>query len=155
MPPVNSDNRINGTPRTDTKYSLSSWKKLETCHPKLQSIFIEADQLGMNITIVSGRRDKEEQNRLHSQGKSQLVYPESKHNKRPSEAVDAIPYIPQLNEWPDKATLTLFAGQIDGIAKTRGIDLRLGVDWDGDEIPVQSDESESFFDGSHVELPNP
>lgn len=141
--------------REETKYSPSSWESLRSCHEDLQLVFIEADQLGYNITIIEGRRGRERQNQLYENGKSQLRYPESMHNQKPSLAVDAQPYFPSRKHslpWTEPLTQMLFAGKIDGLATARGIDLRIGVDWDGDNVPVQNDPEEDFYDGAHFEL---
>jgi peptidoglycan L-alanyl-D-glutamate endopeptidase CwlK len=146
---------VDDVKRSRTKYSQSSWEALGTCHPKLQALFIEADLSGLNITIIEGRRGKERQNKLYNEGKSELKYPESMHNERPSLAVDAQIYLPHRENhlpWDEPLTQMLFAGQIDGIARSRGIDLRIGVDWDGDNVPVQNDPNEDFFDAAHFEL---
>ena len=43
--------------------------------------------------IVCGHRNKEDQNKAFAEGKSKLKWPKGKHNKLPSQAVDAAPYI--------------------------------------------------------------
>lgn len=110
------------------RYSSASEERLASCHPVLQEIFREAIK-HCDITIISGRRDRDEQDELFRTGKSQLRFPESKHNASPSRAIDAAPY---PIDWKDRERATLFAGFILGLARARGVTLRWGGDWDRD-----------------------
>ena len=77
------------------KFGTTSKSKLEKVHPILRDICNRVvDE--MDISIVYGYRDQEEQNKLFEKGASKLKFPKSAHNREPySFAVDAIPY-PQL-----------------------------------------------------------
>ena len=69
----------------------------------------------------------------------------------PSRAVDLLPYPAELhgvNIWDDKIRFALFIGVIKGIALQMGIDIRLGLDWNGDG----SAKDHKFVDTPHVEL---
>jgi hypothetical protein len=46
----------------------------------------------MDITILCGHRTREEQDDAFNGGFSKVRYPNSKHNKTPSQAVDVAPY---------------------------------------------------------------
>lgn len=135
-------------------YSDSSLEELNTCDPRLISLFKEAINF-WNIIIINGRRGKEKQNKKYQKGLTKKKYPESKHNKKPSMAVDAAPYFANRKQpipWKKPDILLHFAGKIIGLAKSRGIEIRYGGDWDGDFVPVTEDDDETFFDGIHFEL---
>lgn len=110
------------------EFSNNSALKLKQCHPKIQAVFYAVIE-EIDCTIITGRRGEEEQNEMFRTGKSQLKYPEGKHNSSPSRAVDAAPY--PIN-WKDRERATLFAGFVLGTAREMGIKLRWGGDWDGD-----------------------
>lgn len=75
------------------KFSKSSLKKLDTCHPLLQLLFTEAlDTSKVDFTILCGHRNKEDQEKAYVSGNSRLKWPNSKHNSFPSLAVDVVPY---------------------------------------------------------------
>lgn len=78
-------------------FSDSSKKKLRTLHPDLQKVLVEAI-LYTDFTILEGHRGKEKQNEAVKNGTSTLTFPNSKHNREPSEAVDIVPY---PIKWPD------------------------------------------------------
>lgn len=109
-------------------WSAASEARLAGCDPRLRALFDDVLQI-CDCTIVSGRRGEEEQNELHRAGKSQLRYPDSKHNACPSLAVDAAAY---PIDWKDRERATLFAGLVLGMAAARGLALRWGGDWDRD-----------------------
>lgn len=116
--------------------------------------------------ILKGRRGKKEQNDAFNENRSKVKYPNSKHNKVPSEAVDACPD-PIPKNWggvhwkliPKKYRNQIkrevkelhkfyeFAGYIKGIADCKGIKIRQGHDWDGD----QEFNDQSFDDLIHTE----
>ena len=98
-----------------------------------------------DFSVVSGRRGFEEQERLYNEGKSQLQYPDSKHNSYPSEAIDIAPY---PIDWEDASSFHMLAGAVMYEAKRQGIDLVWGGDWDSDG----SSEDTKFMDLGHFEL---
>ena len=125
-------------------FGSSSAKHLKTLHPNLQAILLEAIEV-YDFSILCGHRSQQEQDKLFAEGKSKLKYPDSRHNQYPSNAVDIAPY---PIDWEDTTRFARLAGFIEGIAHTKGIKLRLGFDWDGD-----NDISEhSFLDFPHIEL---
>ena len=109
-------------------FSNRSLSNLTTCDARLQRLFkrIVGD---FDCTILEGHRDKDRQNQMVEEGKSQVRWPGGKHNTLPSLAIDVTPY-PIV--WDDRERQTLFAGFVLATAKTMGIDLRWGGDWDGD-----------------------
>lgn len=74
-------------------FSQKSLDHLFTCDKRLVDICTDVNgDGGFDITIICGHRNKEEQNNAFAEGKSKLKWPESKHNKNPSLAVDIAPY---------------------------------------------------------------
>ena len=82
-----------------------------------------------DISLTSGHRGKEEQNGLFRDGKSTLEYPQSKHNRYPSIAVDFQPYPRPKRDVKLWAALAYVAGQAIAIGKEEGIEIRWGGDW--------------------------
>lgn len=131
-------------------FSNRSNQRLNTCHDDLQRIMREVVR-EFDCSILCGHRDEATQNRLKAEGKSQLSYPESKHNSLPSMAVDVAPY--PIN-WRDRERFHYFAGFVMGTAdclrqegKIRSY-LRWGGDWDRDTQVSDN----SFDDLVHFEI---
>ena len=132
------------------KYSKRSQDNLDTCHNDLRTIFHYVVRHFDN-TIVCGHRGEVEQNTAHDEGKSQLTFPKSKHNKIPSLAVDSVPY---PIEWKNTNRMRFYAGYVLGVAKMLKKygaikhDLRWGGDWDRDTVL----KDQRFDDMPHFEL---
>ena len=125
-------------------FSKKSLARLTTCDSRLQQVFQQVVQ-NFDCTIIEGHRNEERQNRMVDEGKSQVRWPDGKHNTEPSLAVDVCPY-PVV--WDDRERQTLFAGYVLATAKAMGIDLRWGGDWDRD-TEVRDN---SFDDLVHFEI---
>ncbi len=142
-------------------FSEESKKELETCHPDLQRLF-NAVSLHYNCKITGGYRGKEAQDSYFEDGLSKLKFPDSKHNKQPSLAVDAGPY---PISWPVDVILEdmtaaekeqvnrlvrwyHFCGYVKGVADTIGVKIRQGCDWNGNNVFTD----QKFNDLPHTEL---
>ena len=123
------------------KFGTASKKKLATCHSDLQRLFKEVVK-HFDCSIIYGHRSVAEQQRLYAQGRTKpgkiVTYRDgvtklSKHQgvkgKKPSHAVDAVPY---PIDWEDTNRMRYFAGFVMATAKQMGIDLTWGGDFDGD-----------------------
>jgi len=138
-----------------SNYSISSQKKLDTCHPDLQTLFFYV-VIGYDNTIVCGHRDRLEQEEAYANGYSQLQWPDSKHNKYPSMAVDAVPYEINHLDW-SKLQSAHFAGYVKGVAdmlyrmSIMSHRIRSGADWDMDNDINDT----KFWDACHFELIEP
>jgi len=73
------------------KFSSKSLDRLAECEIPLQILMVEAIKKA-DFTILCGHRNKEEQMKAFLAGASQVKYPNSKHNKYPSQAVDIAPW---------------------------------------------------------------
>jgi len=125
-------------------FGTTSRNRLDTCHADLQRLF-NVVVLSFNCSVLAGHRGRVEQDRLHAEGKSKLKYPDSRHNKYPSMAVDVVPY---PVDWTDINRFYFFAGFVKATALNLGITIRFGGDWDSDTHVSDQD----FMDLPHYEL---
>ncbi|WP_373020701.1 hypothetical protein [Thiomicrorhabdus sp.] len=109
-------------------YSSKSSRNLSQCHPLIQQVFNRVIEIA-DCTIITGFRNEQDQNEKYDTGRSEVQWPDSKHNFIPSLAIDAAPY---PIDYDDRERITLFAGLVLGIASEMGIQLRWGGDWDRD-----------------------
>lgn len=110
------------------RFGNKSKKNLATCDERLQKIFNEVIK-HVDCSVLEGHRDEYRQNKLYEEGKTKVRFPMGRHNTNPSRAVDVTPY---PIDWEDRERQTLFAGFVLGIARSMGIKLRWGGDWDQD-----------------------
>lgn len=132
-------------------YGKTSIERLETAHPDLQKVFRAAMAFQIvDITILCGRRGKDEQDAACAAGKSETPWPTSKHNALPSNAVDAAPYFSDGRKipWEDRFTWNVFGGIILAAASSLKIPIRWGGDWNGN----LSNADQKFHDLPHFEL---
>ena len=125
-------------------FGKKSKERLNTCDSKLQKVFNEVIK-HVDCSVLEGHREKDRQNKLFEEGKTKVKYPNGRHNRQPSSAVDVTPY---PVDWKDRERQTLFAGFVIGVASQMGINLRWGGDWDQDFQVVDN----RFDDFPHFEL---
>ena len=133
------------------KFGTRSKNNLSQTHTDLQRLFNEVIKY-YDCTVICGHRGEAEQNEAYYSGRSKLKFPQSKHNKFPSLAVDVVPYFSKAPHirWDDKEKFYEFAGFVQGIAVMLNIDIVWGGNWDmDDELHDQS-----FFDLPHYQLRN-
>ena len=109
-------------------FGTRSKQRLATCDERLQKVFNEVIKY-IDCSVLEGHRGQERQDKLYEEGKTKLKFPNGRHNMAPSNAVDVTPY---PVDWKDRERQTLFAGFVLGIARSMGIRLRWGGDWDMD-----------------------
>ena len=118
------------------KFSKLSKARLESCDPELQTLFNYVIKY-FDCKIICGKRDKKAQNRAFAKGFSTVQYPNSKHNKTPSQAADVIPY---PIEWENTDRMRYFIGFVKGVAQmlkdygSMEKEIITGIDWDNDTI---------------------
>ncbi len=127
------------------KFSQKSLDRLNQCDSRLVSIFTEVVK-HFDCTILEGYRDFDTQFKYWQQNKTKVQYPDSKHNKQPSLAVDVIPY---PVDWQDRERMCYFAGHVIAIAKVMfNTNIRWGGDWD-----LDTDLADNKFDDlPHFEI---
>lgn len=118
-------------------FGVNSKRHLNTLHPDLQDVLNEAIK-HYDFSIIWGHRGREDQNRFYLEGTSQVEWPNSRHNTKPSEAVDIVPY-PGAFDNPDEA-FYLMATYIFRAAAKHGVHLHWGGHW------------KNFKDLAHFEL---
>ena len=126
------------------KFGRKSKERLSTCESNLQKVFNEVIK-HVDCSVLEGHREKDRQNKLYKEGKTKVKYPNGRHNRQPSSAVDVTPY---PGDWKDRERQTLFAGFVIGVGSQMGIKLRWGGDWDQDFQVVDN----RFDDFPHFEL---
>lgn len=131
-------------------YSVRSRERLNTCHRDLRMIF-NAVIPHFDNTVLCGHRGEAAQNAAYNSGRSKVKWPNGKHNKKPSMAIDAAPY---PIDWQDRERFSLFAGYVMGVAAMLHAEgmithrIRWGGDWDRD-----TEVSDNGFDDLvHFEL---
>lgn len=116
-------------------FSDKSTNRLRTCSWDLQQIFNEVVK-HYDCSILEGHRGEQKQNRLFVQKKSQVKWPDGKHNAYPAKAVDVAPYpIPEnwgADHWKDLVHFYQLAAVVKFVAAQKNIKIRWGGDWDND-----------------------
>lgn len=79
--------------------SKTSIQKLETCHSDLKRL-IYAVAKEEKCAVICGFRGRYEQEKAYMQGKSKARFGQSKHNSKPSLAVDVVPLPLDWNDIP-------------------------------------------------------
>jgi len=125
-------------------FSALSEQRLASCDPRLQAILKEAIR-HVDFTIMCGFRGPDEQEDAYRTGRSKVRWPNSKHNRKPSVAVDLAPY---PVDWTDTARFARLAGYIERIAHEQGVKLRWGGDFDMDGRTA----GEKLVDMPHLEI---
>ena len=137
------------------RFGRKSKQRLAQLHKDLQFLCTEVIKI-INFSIVEGHRGEKRQNQYYVAGVTKKKWPDSKHNKLPSEALDAYPYpviLPDIKKSKKEygkqlARFYLLVGIFKGIAFSNNIKIRVGADWDSDgEILDQS-----FDDLPHIEI---
>ena len=126
------------------KFGTRSTNNLKEAHPLLQDLFNEVIKV-YDCAVIEGHRPQDEQDKAYHAGKSKLKWPDSKHNKKPSLAVDVIPW---PVDWKDSKRFYYFAGIVKGIATKMNIEIRWGGDWNSNNVFTD----QSFHDLPHFEL---
>ena len=125
-------------------FGRASRNRLATCHDDLQRLF-GVVVVSFDSSVLAGHRGQAEQDRLFAEGKSKLKYPDSKHNKYPSMAVDVAPC---PVDWSDTSRFYYFAGFVKATALSMGITIRWGGDWNSNFVT----NDQTFMDLPHYEL---
>ncbi len=117
-------------------FSKLSLERLATCHPLLQDVARAAIKR-VDFLVACGRRGEQEQNEAFARGFSKLKFPNSKHNKTPSLAMDLVPW---PVDWNDVKRFEALAKIVKEEAAKLGVAISWGGDW------------KKFRDRPHYEL---
>jgi hypothetical protein len=80
----------------------------------------------IDFAVIQGHRPEADQEEAYREGRSQLQWPFSRHNSRPSRGVDIVPW---PVDWDNRERFFLLAGVVKVIAHNMGVDLEWGGDW--------------------------
>lgn len=128
------------------EFSKTSKSRLRTCHPDLKLIMECALAFSeIDFGIAEGHRSVERQKKLFAEGKSQLdgVRKKSKHNLKPSMAVDIYAWVDGEASW-EPEHLSRIAKTVKFVAVQLGGKVSHSLRWGGDW--------QSFVDMPHFEL---
>lgn len=109
------------------KLSKRSIQKLNTCHSDLKRL-IEAVALEEKCAVICGFRGRYEQEKAYYEGKSRAKWGMSKHNMKPSQAVDVVP-LPL--DWNNIPSFEKLGAKIIQKADELGIKIKWGRDFNG------------------------
>lgn len=124
------------------QFGARSLGHLKQLHPLLQKVMNEAIK-HYDFSIIESYRGKEAQEKAFREKKSKARFGQSAHNFKPSVAVDCVPY---PLDWNDTAEFEKMGAVIMKAAKTVGVKIRWGGDWDFN--PATND----GWDKPHFEL---
>ena len=114
------------------KFSAASLKQYNTLCEELQRVCDRVIQT-FDFSIIEGFRNEQKQNLAYIKGFSKVKWPNGRHNKSPSDAMDLAPYpIDWSNDADAIREFCYLAGFVVGIASELGIKLRWGGDWNSD-----------------------
>ena len=108
------------------KFGKVSKARLAECDPRLQKIFNRVIEI-VDCSVLCGHRGEKKQEEFFKAGKSQKHYPDSKHNKTPSLAIDVVPY---PVDWTDIVRFKNLAKIVKDTANYFGIEIEWGGDWE-------------------------
>lgn len=107
--------------------SKTSIQKLNTCHTDLQKL-IYAVAKEEKCAVICGFRGRYEQEKAYYSGKSKARFGQSKHNFKPSLAVDIVP-LPL--DWNDIPAFERLGEKIMAKAEEMGIKVKWGKNFKG------------------------
>lgn len=129
-------------------FGPSSLARLDTCDVRLQQVAKRAlEDAPFDFGIVCGFRGREEQEKACAEGKSQVHWPNGKHNCKPSRAFDFVPFVDGKSDWKDIQKFKDLAHHLLMTADRLGIRLRWGGDWNMNNV-----EDDKWYDRPHIEL---
>jgi len=118
-------------------FGSKSKRTLATCDKDIQDVLNEAIK-HIDFSCIWGHRSKEAQNTAFRDDFSKVEWPNSKHNTKPSRAVDIVPYPGGFDN--DDEAFYLLATYVLRAANEKGVNLVWGGHW------------RSFRDLAHYQL---
>ena len=106
------------------KFSNTSLKRIQECHPDLQTLFYSVVK-DVDCSVLCGYRGRDEQEAAFAAKTSKARFGESPHNEVPSMAADVVPY---PVDWNNLQRFEEFAN----IVKKRAGELGIQIVWGGD-----------------------
>lgn len=109
------------------RLSKKSIQKLNTCHSDLKKL-IEAVAEDEKCAVICGFRGRYEQEKAYYEGRSKAKWGASKHNLKPSHAVDVVP-LPL--DWNNISSFVKLGEKIMKKADELNINVKWGRDFKG------------------------
>jgi len=131
----------------ERRWSRQSRRIRSTLDSRLQ-VLVDEILVRSDISLTYGYRDRESQNTLFENNRSKVKYPNSKHNSKPSKAVDLQPYPYPKKDLELWAALGYIAGLAMMISEKHGWILRWGGDWNRNGSVTDN----NFDDLFHLEI---
>lgn len=103
-------------------FGKSSIDRLNTCDERLIKIMHSVIEL-YDFSVLCGHRGEKEQNEAFANGTSKAKWGQSKHNSKPSKAIDIAPY---PTNWQDTEAFTFLATLVFDEAQKQGVKIRWG-----------------------------
>lgn len=125
-------------------FDVGARARLSKAHVKLQMLMNEARKHA-TFTILDSQRGRAAQEKAFKEGKSKAHFGQSAHNWDPAIALDIAPL--PIN-WDDRKAFIALSKIVLPLAKTMGIPIRWGGDWNMNGVLTD----ESFSDLPHYEL---
>lgn len=117
---------------------------------KIQKLVTKVSE-SIPVIVVVGHRTQEDQDKAFAEKKSKVRWPNSKHNSKPSRAVDIAPIVikdgKETIDWNNRERFCYFAGYVMRAADELGIKIRWGGDWNQNRDP-----KDDGWDMPHFEL---
>jgi peptidoglycan L-alanyl-D-glutamate endopeptidase CwlK len=129
-------------------WSEQSQKVYDELDPRLQVLVTRIRDEVHDISLLQGFRDREEQNTMFENDASMVRWPDSKHNRKPSLAIDLQPYPRYAEDTYLWCQLGYIAGAALIIAREEGFEIRWGGNWNC-ESPILG---QKFKDLWHIEI---
>jgi len=132
------------------KWGEKSLAEYSTLDPRLQKVMDRVLQEVADISLLKGHRGQKEQNEAYygDPQRSKLQWPNGKHNRLPSVAVDFQPYPKPESSGKLRTSLAYVAGAAVAIGRQEGLVIRWGGDWDKDGSLLD----QNFDDLFHLEI---
>lgn len=129
-------------------WGIRSQEVHDELHEKLAVVMTRVRDEVADISLIEGYRGQDRQSELYDSGESQVTWPNGKHNRSPSWAVDFQPHPMPKAEHKLWGALSYVAGAAIQIGIDEGLILRWGGDWNqnGDTT------DQKFFDLWHLEI---
>ncbi len=111
-------------------FGRTSKKHFDTLDTRLQEVLKIAIQV-YDFAVFCGTRSEEDQNDAYFSGKSKVMYPNSKHNKNPSLAVDIMPWFKEKPHirWDNTIECERLSKIIKAVAISLGHEITWGGSW--------------------------
>lgn len=127
------------------EWGKKSRERLATCDKRLQVLANEMlKRSPFDLTVICGYRGEEEQEEMFEKGSSKAHFGQSKHNYRPSRAIDICPYPINWDEkdsrWQEMALNAMWCAGGLGIEITWGGSFKSIKDLPHIELKGEKDE---------------